>query len=116
MLDTHVGALTTLTVFLRFWDGSERLLEHFLVTGHGGPAHDPAERLRLLIHHRERREQELLDALAGGASTPRELREKIYVGLPEVRQDIAERQVVTGLAKLMEEGRAKQDGDHYTLI
>ena len=87
-----------------------------LYPGHGGPAHDPAARLQLLIHHRERREQELLDALAGGASTPPELREKIYVGLPEVRQDIAERQVVTGLAKLMEEGRAKQDGDHYTLI
>ena len=99
-----------------------RTLERFqeigarvMYTGHGGPVHEPAKRLQQLIDHREQRERELIEALGNNLHTVPELRAAIYVGLPEPRLLLAEGQIVTGLAKLIEDGVARADGDHYSL-
>ena len=86
-----------------------------MYTGHGGPVRDPAARLQTLIEHRKHREQELLAALADGPHTVPELRATIYVGLPEIRQPLAEAQVMTGLKKLIAEGLVQAEGERYAL-
>ncbi len=84
--------------------------------GHGGPVTDPQARLEFLIDHRKRREEELLAALAAGPQTATQLRETVYRGLPEVRHSLAEAQITTGLMKLVDEGRARPEGERYALI
>ena len=117
--DTVMGISTTL---IRPDEGSladyGRTLELFqsvgaktMYTGHGGPISDPAARLQALIDHRKRRETELLEALANGPQTVPGLRAAIYVGLPEVREPLAEAQVLSGLKKLIDEGAVRAEGD-----
>ncbi|MDA1035980.1 MAG: hypothetical protein O3B65_03755, partial [Chloroflexi bacterium] len=86
-----------------------------MYAGHGRPSTDPAGRLRELIAHREEREQQLLDALAGAPKTVQEIRAILYVGLEEVRVALAEDQLRTGIAKLIEDGAVRTDDDHYSL-
>ncbi|MCH7482866.1 MAG: MBL fold metallo-hydrolase, partial [Chloroflexi bacterium] len=117
--DTVMGSSTTL---IRPDEGSladyGRTLELFqsvgaktMYTGHGGPISDPAARLQALIDHRKRREAELLEALANGPKTVPGLRAAIYVGLPEVREPLAEAQVLSRLKKLIDEGAVRAEGD-----
>lgn len=87
-----------------------------MYTGHGGPVRDPPRRLEALIRHREERERAILDALRDGPLTPAELRVRIYKGLPEARERLAERQLVTTLVKLIADGAAAaEEGDRYAL-
>ena len=120
--DTVMGMSSTV---LRPGEGDLRAyaqtLERFLeigsktiYSGHGDPIADPARRIRKLIDHRQHREQELLAALAE-PRTIRELREAIYVDLPEVRHDLAQAQILTGLRKLIAEGAAREDDGRYAL-
>lgn len=83
--------------------------------GHGGPIDDPVTRLTQLIEHRKQREQELLDALAGGPQGVKGLRERIYKNLPEIRHSLAEAQLTTGLLKLIDGGIVRKDGELYAL-
>ncbi len=83
--------------------------------GHGGPITEPAARLRELIEHRRQREAELREALAQGPQSVTALREIIYADLPEVRHQLAEAQLTTGLQKLMDEGVARKVGERYAL-
>jgi ribonuclease/clavin/mitogillin len=121
--DTVMGISTTI---LRPEEGNLRdyasTLELFqrigpktIYSGHGGPITDPARRLDQLTRHREQREQELLRVLGEGTHTVREIRETIYVGLPEVRWELAEAQLRTGINKLIEDGAARAEGDRYTV-
>jgi glyoxylase-like metal-dependent hydrolase (beta-lactamase superfamily II) len=120
--DTVMGMSTTV---LRPGEGDlrayARTLEMFLeigaktiYSGHGDPITDPAKRIHQLIDHRLHREQELLAALAQ-PRTIRELREAIYIDLPEVRHPLAEAQVLTGLRKLIDDGAAREDHGRYAL-
>ena len=84
-----------------------------MYAGHGDPITDPESRLQALIAHRQRRETELMDALAGGPRTVQELREATYTGLPEPREGLADQQVLSGLHKLRDEGRVRADGDRW---
>lgn len=87
-----------------------------MYSGHGGPVKDPTRRLDALIRHREEREREILDALRGGPLTPAELRVRIYAGLPEARERLAERQLVTTLAKLIaDQAVSAEENDRYAL-
>ena len=86
-----------------------------MYAGHGGPVKDPPRRLEALILHREERERAILDALRDGPLTPAELRVRIYKGLPEARERLAERQLVTTLVKLIADGAAAEEGDRYAL-
>ena len=84
-----------------------------MYAGHGGPITDPESRLQALIGHRQRRETELLDALAGGPRTVQELREAIYAGLPAARERLADQQLVSGLHKLRDDGRVRADDERW---
>jgi endoribonuclease LACTB2 len=121
--DTVMGVSTTI---LRPEEGDLRdyatTLELFkkiapktIYSGHGGPIADPAKRLDQLTRHRQEREQELVRVLGEGSHTVREIRESIYSGLPEVRWELAEAQLRTGINKLIADGAARADGDRFTL-
>ncbi|HVG22605.1 MAG TPA: MBL fold metallo-hydrolase [Thermoanaerobaculia bacterium] len=74
------------------------------------PAHGPTreDALALIdeyIAHRLQREQQVLDALAAGATTPSELRARIYPDLDPRLHGAAEIQIEAHLIKLREEGR-----------
>ena len=87
-----------------------------MYTGHGGPVKRPKARLNALIKHRHEREQAILNALRDGPLTPPELRVRIYKRLPQSRERLAERQLVTTLAKLIEEQAvAAEENDRYAL-
>jgi glyoxylase-like metal-dependent hydrolase (beta-lactamase superfamily II) len=92
----------------------QRIDPKTIYSGHGAPITDPARRLEQLARHREQREQELLRVLGGGMYTVREIRETMYKGLAEVRWELAEAQLRTGLNKLIEDGAARAEGDCYT--
>lgn len=119
--DTVMGVSTTL---IRPGEGSMadygRTLERLgslgaatMYAGHGDPITDPESRLRALIDHRQRRETELMDALADGPRTVEELRKATYTMLPEPREGLADQQVLSGLHKLRDEGRVRADGDRW---
>ncbi|MCY4583150.1 MAG: MBL fold metallo-hydrolase, partial [Chloroflexi bacterium] len=87
-----------------------------MYTGHGGPVKRPKARLNALIKHRHEREQAILNALREGPLTPAELRVRIYTRLPQSRERLAERQLVTTLTKLIEEQAVvAEENDRYAL-
>ena len=70
------------------------------LTGHGGVIRDPADRLSELIAHRQRREAEILDALAAEAATVAEITDRIYADIPVGLKRAAERNVLAHLIDL----------------
>jgi glyoxylase-like metal-dependent hydrolase (beta-lactamase superfamily II) len=121
--DTVMGMSTTvirpdegsLTDYAKTLDVFERIAPAKIYSGHGAPVTNPVARIRKLIEHRAEREQQLLEALAGGPHTVSALRQTIYHGLPESRHMLAEQQLTTGLRKLADDGTARGDGDRWGL-
>lgn len=75
------------------------------------PAHGPVRENAVAlideyIAHRLEREQQVLDALAAGATSPGEMRARIYPDLDARLHGAAEIQITAHLIKLREEGRA----------
>ncbi len=101
--------------YIRTLQRFQEIAPKTMYAGHGRPSTDPAARLRELIAHREERERQLIDALAGGPKTVPEIREILYVGLDESRVALAEDQLRTGVAKLIEDGAVRAEDDHYAL-
>ena len=117
--DTVMGASTTainprdgsLSLYLRTLAAFQEIGARVMYAGHGAPVRDPARRLDALIRHRRERESAILRALAAGPLTTAELRAQVYTRLPESRAALAERQVVTTLVKLAEEGAVAEVGE-----
>ncbi len=117
--DTVMGVSTTainprdgsLSQYMRTLDLFKEVGARVMYPGHGEPVRDPAKRLDALITHRHEREAAVLKELAGGPLTPAELRARIYVNLPQSREPLAERQIVTTLLKLADDEAVAEDGD-----
>ena len=73
---------------------------------HGPVREDAVALIEEYIAHRLERERQVLDALAAGATTPAEMRARIYPDLDERLHRAAEIQITAHLIKLQEEGRA----------
>lgn len=80
--------------------------------GHGPEITEPAEKY---IEHRRGRERQVLDALAAGASTPADIRARVYEDLDPRLFGAAEGSVLAHLAKLADERRVRVEDDRYTL-
>ena len=74
------------------------------------------ELVRWYMHHREEREQQILEALAKGIAGVKEITRHVYPrNLHKGLREGAERNVTTHLTKLVQEGRVTQTPSHYVL-
>lgn len=81
--------------------------------GHGPTRDDAVALIEEYIAHRLAREQQVLEALAGGAGTIPAMRRIIYPVLDERLWGAAEIQIKAHLIKLGEEGRVHESGGAY---
>ena len=77
----------------------------FLCGSHGAGVYDASGKIAEYIAHRLERENQVLQAFNDGAKTPREIVEKIYIGLPENLIRLAEKSVEAHLEKLRMENK-----------
>jgi len=84
-----------------------------LLPAHGPVIDDPERVLRGYIEHRLEREQQILDALGQGDSTPDEIVMHVYRGLRVDLIPMAREGVIAHLVKLEREGRARRDGEQW---
>jgi glyoxylase-like metal-dependent hydrolase (beta-lactamase superfamily II) len=76
-----------------------------LYPGHGPEIERPQEVISWYIAHRLQREQEILDAIAGGAAEVDAIVESVYRNVDRSLHPLAARSVAAHLRKLEEEGR-----------
>lgn len=84
-----------------------------LLPAHGPVIDDPEHVLRGYIEHRLEREQQILEALGRGESTPDAIVARVYRGLKADLIPMAREGVIAHLVKLEREGRARRDGDQW---
>lgn len=79
--------------------------------GHGPVVFDAVGRIEVYLSHREERERQVLEAVAGGRAAPEEMVPEIYGGdVPEAMFPHAARSVLAHLLKLEREGRVTRTG------
>jgi glyoxylase-like metal-dependent hydrolase (beta-lactamase superfamily II) len=82
---------------------------------HGSPIAGPAQWLSQLIAHRHQRENQILDALAHGASTIPDLVERLYPGIEAVLRGAAGQQIAAHLEHLRSRQRVEPDDRRWRL-
>jgi glyoxylase-like metal-dependent hydrolase (beta-lactamase superfamily II) len=87
-----------------------------LLPAHGPVIDDPDTVLRAYIAHRLEREQQILEAMRAGDTTPDEITARVYHGLSERLIPMAREGVVAHLRKLEGEGRARYDADRWQFV
>jgi len=83
--------------------------------GHGPVISDPQARIAEYRAHRDKREQQVLDALGSGANTPQEIASMLYTRLDPRLRTAAEGTVEAHLQKLVAEGRVVRKDRRYAL-
>lgn len=85
-----------------------------MLAAHGPEIEDPDQVLRGYIRHRLRREEQVLDAMRDGDTTPERIVARIYDSLPEPLAKFATESILAHLMKLEDEGRAgcREDAWH----
>ena len=86
-----------------------------LLPGHGPIIDDPAQAIDEYVRHRAIREAQIARALAEGHDTPERIVSVLYEGLPQPLVRAAVDSVLAHLIKLRVDGKARQDGDRWTL-
>ena len=102
----------------QYMDSLHRLLELDLETiypAHGPVIRKPKEKIREYISHRELREQQVLEALSGGALEVMAIVKKIYIDVPEYLHPAAASSVRSHLKKLGREGRVVEHGQRWSI-
>jgi glyoxylase-like metal-dependent hydrolase (beta-lactamase superfamily II) len=82
-----------------------------MLPGHGPAIDDPAALLERYIRHRQEREQQVLDGLAGGAHRVGDLVAAIYPELSPTLRVAAALSLTAHLLKLEDEGRVTRTPD-----
>ena len=99
-----------LAQYLRSLRRMQALDPKTIYPGHGPVVFDAPAKLAEYVAHREEREQQVLDSIAGGPRTIQELVDSIYAGYPLEVHPLAARSVLAHLLKLESEGRAEHKG------
>jgi glyoxylase-like metal-dependent hydrolase (beta-lactamase superfamily II) len=77
-----------------------------LLPGHGPIVDDPIALIDEYLAHRQRREQQILQAMLDGARTVEEIVRRVYPALPASLSEAAADSVRAHLKKLRDDGRA----------
>jgi glyoxylase-like metal-dependent hydrolase (beta-lactamase superfamily II) len=83
-----------------------------LLPGHGPAIDSPDALIDAYIQHRAERDREILEAVAAGCRTPRDIAQRVYQGLPAGLRKAAEDTVLAHLIKLRDERRLAEDVRH----
>jgi len=75
-----------------------------LLGGHGPAVATPYQKIDEYISHRLEREQNILSAVRAGATTPKEIVERVYTDVSPKAYGMAERAVLAHLEKLRDDG------------
>lgn len=101
--------------YMRTLERMRRLGARVIAPGHGPLVSDPASKLDEYIHHRRRREQQVLAALSAGPRTVNDLVSAIYADTHPSLHDLARGSVLAQLEKLEEEGEVTRVRGRYRL-
>jgi len=105
-----------LAQYLQSLERLRALPSRLLLPAHGNVNARPQKVIDDALRHRARREQQLLEALADGPAAVDDLTARLYRGTPEPLMRFARAQVVAGLLKLKDDGRAHAgDEVHWRL-
>jgi glyoxylase-like metal-dependent hydrolase (beta-lactamase superfamily II)/8-oxo-dGTP pyrophosphatase MutT (NUDIX family) len=75
----------------------------FLCGSHGAAVFDAKGKIESYIAHRLERERQILEAIESGATTPREIAERVYTDISPALYELAEKSVEAHLEKLRRE-------------
>lgn len=112
LIDPADGHLATYMKSLQFL---ESVAEGVLYPGHGPPVREGRRAIQQAIAHRRERETQLLQALARGPQDIDLLLEKVYTDIDRNLFPLAKRSLLSGLLKLIEEGRVEESAEGYRL-
>jgi endoribonuclease LACTB2 len=87
-----------------------------LLPAHGPVIEDPEKLLRRYVEHRLAREQQIVRAMREGATTADEITGTVYRELSEKLLPLARQGVLSQLAKLERERRARRDGEAWHIM
>lgn len=121
--DVVLGAGTTVIPehggdLLDYMKSLEHLLQlepAVLYPAHGPAIHDATGKIREYIAHRRLREEQILDLLREGIALVGEMVERMYADVPQFLHPAAATSVRSHLRKLEREGRARLDGESWSL-
>jgi len=102
----------------QYIDTLKKLLKYqirLLCPGHGPLVREPRRKINELIAHRMEREQQLLSLLGRGNRKIPELVAAIYPELDKRLVELAGKQVLAHLNKLVKEDKVSASGEEYTL-
>lgn len=118
VLGASSSTVRDLTAYMRSLQLLTRCAHDTICPGHGPVVPPPrgAELVQWYIQHRQQREQQIVEALAKGASTVKAITQMVYPrNLKKGLREGAERNVATHLAKLVKEGRVQETPTSYAL-
>lgn len=102
----------------QYVDSLKKLLKYdarLICPGHGPPIHEPERKIKELIAHRQERESQVLASLRRGRKTVARLVAEIYPELDQRLLELARRQVLAHLRKLVRENKVAVAGEKYAL-
>ena len=102
----------------QYIDSLKKLLKYdvrLICPGHGPPIHEPELKIKELIAHRRERERQVLSCLRQGRKTVARLVAEIYPELDQRLLELARRQVLAHLRKLVRENKVAVAGEEYAL-
>lgn len=102
----------------QYIDSLKKLLKYdirLVCPGHGPPIHEPERKIEELIAHRQERESQVLASLRRGRKTVARLVAEIYPELDQRLLELARRQVLAHLRKLVRENKVAVAGEEYAL-
>jgi glyoxylase-like metal-dependent hydrolase (beta-lactamase superfamily II) len=102
----------------QYIDSLKKLLEYdvrMICPGHGPPIHEAERKIKELIAHRRERERQVMSSLRQGRKTVAKLVAEIYPELDQRLLELARRQVLAHLRKLVGENRVAVMGEEYAL-
>jgi glyoxylase-like metal-dependent hydrolase (beta-lactamase superfamily II) len=102
----------------QYIDSLKKLLKYdirMICPGHGPPIHEAERKIKELIEHRRERERQVLSSLRQGRKTVAKLVAEMYPELDQRLLELARRQVLAHLRKLVKENRVAVAGEEYAL-
>ena len=117
ILGNSSSSVRNLKQYMKSLETLARLNPEILCPGHGQVIRDGAARVAWYARHRNEREEQVLAALAEGASSVDAIVTAVYPrDLADNLRDAAARNVRTHLQKLVEDGRVGEASSTYTLV